>query len=212
MQLHEKSFLTLEETTNDTRSRWSAVRSALVADVLRSRRFGDARVLDNRVRVYGQIQGESMLPTVWPGDVVEIESCSPEDVQPGEIVLAQRDDRLVLHRLVTPCTPNGFLLRGDSVAGLDPFYPPEALLGRLVQSTRIRRKTSVSTLRRWSSQIWCSQIWGRQTWFSRAWFSVKWARAVGLLLCHCRVARRLALGLHCRMASASELLHLEARW
>ena len=41
-----------------------------------------------------------MLPALWPGDVVEIASCSLEDVRPGEIVLARREGRLFLHRLV----------------------------------------------------------------------------------------------------------------
>src|ERR1019366_10100376 len=93
-----------------------------VADVLR--RSGHLRL---------QVYGESMLPALWPGDVVEIASCSREDVRPGEIVLALREGRLVLHRLVAPCTPNGFLLRGDSVPGPDPLFPSEALLGRLVR-------------------------------------------------------------------------------
>ena len=78
-----------------------------------------------------------MLPALWPGDVVEIASCSLEDLRLGEIVLAQREGRLFLHRLVgrftDPGTLNGFLLRGDSMPGLDPQFPIEALLGRLVQ-------------------------------------------------------------------------------
>src|SRR6202163_1814360 len=98
------------------RSSWSAERSALVADALR--RFGQSV----RLRVHG----ESMLPALWPGDVVEIAGCSLEDVRPGEIVLARRDGRLFLHRLVGrfdgPSTPNGFLLRGDSMPAPDPQF------------------------------------------------------------------------------------------
>jgi hypothetical protein len=152
----------LVNATSATRSSWSAVRSALVADVLRR---------SGRLRVRGQIHGESMLPTLWPGDVVAIESCSVEDVQPGEIVLAQRDDRLVLHRLVAPCTPDGFLLRGDSVPVLDPLFPPEALLGRLVRSS-----SSLGSTR----------------------FGMAWSRAWGMLFCHFSFARRVALKLHSR--------------
>ena len=112
----------LEDATSALRSSCSAAGSALVADVLR--RGGRLRL---------QVRGESMLPTLWPGDVVEIASCSLDDVRPGEIVLARRDGRLFLHRLAAPCTPNGFLLRGDSMPGPDPRFPPEALLGRLVR-------------------------------------------------------------------------------
>jgi len=90
----------LEITTSAARSSWSAVRSALVADVLRG--SGYLRL---------QVRGESMLPALWPGDVVEIASCSPEDVRPGEIVLALRDGRFFLHRLVTRSQPSGFVLR-----------------------------------------------------------------------------------------------------
>jgi hypothetical protein len=122
----------LQHTTRAADPGWSAVRSALVADVLRG---SDVFCRSSRPRVRGQIRGESMLPTLWPGDMVEIESCAPEDVRPGEIVLARRDDRLVLHRLVAPCTSEGFLLCGDSVPAPDPQYPPEALLGRLVRRT-----------------------------------------------------------------------------
>ena len=115
----EKNFLTLPDTM---RSSWSAEGSALVAESLRA--SGCSRL---------RVRGESMLPALWPGDVVEIASCSPEDVRPGEIVLALRDGRLFLHRLLAPCKPSGFLLRGDSMPGPDPRFPPGAMLGRLVR-------------------------------------------------------------------------------
>jgi hypothetical protein len=146
---------------------WNAERSALVAEVLRR---------SGHLRVRGEIRGESMLPTLWPGDVVEIESCSLENVRPGEIVLALRDDRLVLHRLVAPCTRIGFLLRGDSVPGPDPLFPPQALLGRLVSRANEGRTASTRALRQW--------------------FGATWARALGILFCHCGLARRLALKIH----------------
>lgn len=166
----EENFLTLEDTTT-TCSSWTVVRSALVADALRGR--GHLRL---------RVHGESMLPSLWPGDVVEIEGCSPEDVRPGEIVLALREDRLVLHRLVAPCTPNGFLLRGDSVPGSD-LFPPEALLGRLVSRTDERRAISASAL--------------------HPGFGAKWSRALGILLCYCGLARRLALKLHSRRKASA---------
>jgi hypothetical protein len=140
------------------------VRSALVADVLRG---------NDRLVVRGEVHGESMLPLLWPGDVVEIESCSLQDVRPGEILLAQRDDLLVLHRLVAAPSSIGFLLRGDSVAVSDPPFPPTALLGRLV------RKAG-----------------GRGALNPQPRFSAKCFRALGMLLRHCSVARRLTLKLH----------------
>ncbi len=148
----------IEDTISALRLNWSAERSALVAAVLH--RSGGLR---RRMRL--RVHGESMLPSLWPGDVVEIASCSLEDVRPGEILLAQRDRRLFLHRVVAT-RPDGFVLRGDSMPGPDPLFPVEALLGRLVDAADKRR--------------------------GRAALS----RALGLLLCHCGVARRFALRLH----------------
>ncbi len=184
MPVLAQNFVTLESDASAARSIWSAERSALAADVLR--RGGRLRL---------RVHGESMLPALWPGDVVEIASCSLEDVRPGEIVLARREGRLFLHRLVRRClaapgTLNGFLLRGDSMPGSDPQFPPEALLGRLVRRADKGRTVSAAAL--------------------RPWFGGKWSGAVGMLFCHCGVARRLALRLHHRWkASARELRNAE---
>jgi hypothetical protein len=171
-----KNFLMLVKATSATRLSWSAEHSALVAEVLRCGSSSSPRV---RLQVYG----ESMLPTLWPGDMVEIANCSPEDLQTGEIVLAIREGRFFLHRLVAPCSPNGFLLRGDSMPGPDPLFPPEALLGRLVRSS-----SSLGTTR----------------------FGVAWSRAWGMLFCHFSFARRVALRLHSRWKlSASKFRNSE---
>jgi len=170
-------------TTIMARSNGKAERSALVADALR---------LSGRLRL--QVHGESMLPALWPGDVVEIASCSLEDVRPGEIMLTRRDGRLFLHRLVSTCKPDGFLLRGDSLPGADPQFPAKALLGRLVSKVDERRGVSGFSVR----------------WFGVNWFGAKWSRALGMVLCHCGVARRLALKLHRRQkASPRNFRNLE---
>ena len=63
----------LEEIKSSARLRCSAEGSALVADVLRAGdRFVDGAPRFVRLKVYG----ESMLPSLWPGDVVEIASCT----------------------------------------------------------------------------------------------------------------------------------------
>ena len=160
-----KNFLMLVRATSATRLSWSTERAALVAEALRCRGGSSQRV---RLQVYG----ESMLPRLWPGDIVEIANCLPEDLRTGEIVLAMREDRFFLHRLVAPCTPNGFELRGDSMPGPDPIFPPEALLGRLVPSSGSLLTTT--------------------------WFGVAWSRAWGMLFCHFSFARRVALRLHGR--------------
>jgi hypothetical protein len=172
-----------------------------------------------------------MLPALWPGDVVEIEGCSLEDIRPGDVVLARRDGRLFLHRLVRRRfagfgTPNGFLLRGDSMPRSDPQFPPEALLGRLVGRVQCPAPKGASdfeevavSLKRYPDT---NRHCGTNRSFSAAciaavrldlgakWLGVKWCRAVGMLFCHCGVARRLALKLHSRgKASAHEFQNAE---
>ena len=75
MQFCAQDFVTLYKSP-DGPAAWHAERSALAAASLCE---------SGRLRL--QLRGESMLPTLWPGDVVEIASCSVDDVHPGEIVL-----------------------------------------------------------------------------------------------------------------------------
>jgi hypothetical protein len=158
---------------------WSAVRATLVSDALRG----------TRLRVRAKVCGESMLPSLWPSDEVEIEGCSLKDVRPGEIVLVQRDERLVLHRLVS-ADNLGCLLQGDSVSLSDPPYPAAALLGRLVRRIDGGRRSLALGL--------------------RPGFGAKLFRALGVFLCHCGSARRLAMKLHCRQrASGTEFRTLD---
>ena len=42
-----------------------------------------------------------MLPTLWPGDLLTVQSLGAEEVEPGEIVLYMRSDRFFVHRIVS---------------------------------------------------------------------------------------------------------------
>ena len=139
----------------------SAARSSLAAEALR--RGGRLRL---------QVRGESMLPSVWPGDTVEIAGCPLEDVHPGEIVLALREDRFFLHRLLQRCGQDGFLLRGDAMPAPDPFFASTSFHGRLIRVVRAGRTIPLS---------------GRLR---------PWSRALGIVLCYCGIARRLVLKVH----------------
>jgi hypothetical protein len=145
----------------------STERCALAAEALRQ---------SGRLRM--RVHGESMLPVLWPGDEVEIASCSLRDVRRGEIVLAFRDGQFCLHRFVAPRATGRFILCGDSLPGPDPLFPADALLGRLVRVANGEgRFFAVAT---------------------RPGLGAKLSRAIGLLLCHFGIFRRLALRLHSR--------------
>ena len=66
------------------------VRCSLAAEALRSR-----GVLKLRAA------GVSMLPTLWPGDLLTVQCLREEEVEPGEIVLYMRSDRFFVHRIVS---------------------------------------------------------------------------------------------------------------
>lgn len=168
-------------TVNTSLDSLTAERSALAADVLRA---------GSRLRL--QVRGESMLPTLWPRDVVEIASCSIADARPGDIVLALRGGRFFLHRFLAHCHPGGFLLHGDSMPAPDPQFPDEALLGRL--AARAQRSAD----QRIADQRHPAQNCARQQFaaFHPVLPLRPWSWAVGRLFCYCGPARRLALKVH----------------
>lgn len=165
MQFLEEDFLTMDDAVGDTRAR-EVEGCALATESLQA---------SGRLRL--QVHGESMLPTLWPGDLVEIRSCSVDEVLPGEIVLALREGRFFLHRFVGRSQANGFLLRGDSMPRPDPRFSNQALLGRLVS---------------------CGEQGQRENQNYPVLAQRPWSRALGQLFCFCGPARRLALKLHSR--------------
>ena len=137
----------------------SQQRDALAVEALR--RTGRLRL---------QVHGESMLPALWPGDLVEIAACSLHDVERNEIVLAFREGRFFLHRFLAPQEQRGFLTRGDSMPGPDPVFPADALLGKLMHVVRDGQTVSAPLQ--------------------------PWSRVVGMIFCYCSSARHAALRFH----------------
>lgn len=135
----------------------------------------DALLRGSRVRV--QVRGESMLPTLWPGDTVEIAAGGPPRSKPGDIVLALHDHRLFLHRLLLVSEDGGMVTRGDSMPQSDP--PGQQCLGRVERAFRSGRPGLIP-LR----------------------LSL-WSRLAGRLLCRCDWIRRLALAIHQKRIAAT---------
>jgi hypothetical protein len=80
-----------------------------------------------------------MLPTMWPGDILTIQSAACEELIAGDIVLILRDNRFFAHRLVERRgVPNclSWITRGDAMPHNDPPAGGPELLGRV---TGIRR-------------------------------------------------------------------------
>ncbi len=80
-----------------------------------------------------QVMGWSMLPTIWPGDVLIVESAQAVSVSQGDIVLFGREQRFFVHRIVkkTAHEPSGLLTQGDAMDAPDPLVAEHELLGKV---------------------------------------------------------------------------------
>ena len=77
-----------------------------------------------------KVTGLSMLPAIWPGDVLTISRTSPKLLEPDQIVLYRRNGKLTAHRVVQVANDD-FLTRGDCVPSLDPPVPFTAIVGQV---------------------------------------------------------------------------------
>jgi signal peptidase I len=120
-----------------------AVKCELAGEVLRS--SGALRL---------QVAGWSMLPAVWPGDVLVIERATTGEVSRGDIVLFGRDRRLFAHRVVAENLENSAILtRGDAMPGPDPIVRENELLGRVSSIMRKGRSIAPSPTRHFSERM-----------------------------------------------------------
>jgi hypothetical protein len=95
-------------------------------------------VLRSHGRVRFAARGYSMLPSLWPGDVVTIEAQS-EPFQPGDLLLYVREERFFLHRAlrrVCGAAEACWLVRGDSMTRADAPVSRHEILGRVVEVDR----------------------------------------------------------------------------
>jgi signal peptidase len=108
------------------------VSRSLFLEVLRS--FGEAKLAVN---------GTSMLPSIWPGDILEVRRPrDPENpAEVSEVVLFEREGRFFAHRVVevekVRRADGGdryrtvLVTRGDRLRAPDPPVEAEELLGRV---------------------------------------------------------------------------------
>lgn len=109
-----------------------ATKRDLAAEVIR--RFGEMRL---------RVNGASMLPSVWSGDVLTIRRRSPAELLPGRIVLCYRNGAFVAHRLVGK-RGDDLITRGDSHAFADAPFSSDDVLGEVVSIRRGNRSVPLS--------------------------------------------------------------------
>lgn len=97
----------------------TALGCQLVSDVARS--FGEVRI---------KALGLSMIPVVWPGDILIVRYCDPTVLQPGEVIVYERESGLVAHRITAACD-NTFLTHGDALPDCDLPVRHADIVGRV---------------------------------------------------------------------------------
>jgi signal peptidase I len=115
---------------NDDASALELLKCQLVVDTLRT--FG-------RIRL--QVTGSSMLPAVWPGDILSVCHSGIDQVSPDDIVLSERQGRLCAHRVVNKIAGRDaahLITCGDQLSVDDPPVFAHELLGRVTSIQRNR--------------------------------------------------------------------------
>jgi hypothetical protein len=130
-------------TINDDAGALELLKCQLVVDTLRT--FG-------RIRL--QVSGSSMLPAVWPGDILSVCHSEIAHVNLNDIVLSERQGRLCAHRVVDKIggTDSACLItRGDQLSVNDPPVFAHELLGRvtLIQRNRSHMDPRAGLSRGW---------------------------------------------------------------
>jgi len=94
-----------------------------------------------------RVTGFSMLPAIWPGDVLTLRRHSGDLVRAGQIVVTLGDGRLTAHRVIF--APGGagerVITRGDSVPSADPAVAAGEILGEVVGICRRGRAVRVES-------------------------------------------------------------------
>ena len=129
---------------------------AVALDVLK--KFGRLRL---------RAWGESMLPSVWPGDVLTVKRRRPEQLERGNIVLYRRGERLFIHRVTGIQEAGGerwVVTQGDATPHSDPPVAASEVLGCV---TNIARGARGVRRTRWGRAPRLASFLFRRSWSSR---------------------------------------------
>jgi signal peptidase I len=88
-------------------------------------------VLGEHGRARLRVTGSSMLPTLWPGDVVALERADLHQLCVGDVILFQKQERLFLHRIIAiDHSTYRITTRGDAMPQADPVVPSAQILAK----------------------------------------------------------------------------------
>jgi len=111
-----------------------------------------------------KVTGLSMLPAIWPGDVLTVRSQSPDLLEPGQIILYHRNGKLTAHRIVR-VSGEELITQGDCVPSFDQPVQFSEIVGQVAGISRSGRmvKLQQSLGQRAAAWVlrrseWCTRI------------------------------------------------------
>jgi signal peptidase I len=102
-----------------------------------------AELLQRGERLSLRVNGSSMLPSLFPGDLLTFRRCAPEEIVVGDIVLFMREGRCFVHRVAERMAGNNsarLRTRGDALPSCDAPLVETEVLGRLATVERKGRR------------------------------------------------------------------------
>jgi signal peptidase len=85
--------------------------------------------------VHLRVAGSSMIPILWPGDLVFVRPCDFSQLEPGMVIVFRQNERLVIHRIIR-WEHGAVVTRGDARARLDGPVDREDVIGRVDEVLR----------------------------------------------------------------------------
>jgi hypothetical protein len=122
-----------------------SVQLDLAGEVLR--KFGEIRFV---------ARGCSMIPSIYPGDLLTVHSHHIADARHGQIVLCLREGRFWAHRVIRKWQEGNrflFTTRGDAHAHEDPSLDEHQLLGRVVSIVRYGKSLDITQIENFWTRV-----------------------------------------------------------
>jgi len=101
----------------------------------------EALALAGTIRL--RVTGASMLPTIWPGDVLTVRRLESEELQEGDVAVLRREGRLITHRIIHQ-EKEFVMARGDAKLKADAPFRREEVFGSVVAVHRGRKEVTVA--------------------------------------------------------------------
>jgi Peptidase S24-like len=89
--------------------------------------------LRTRAQIKLRAQGTSMIPAIWPGDILTVASAQSRFPEVGEVALIKVGKSVRAHRVVRAEHDGGLLTRGDALLHYDPYAARDNVLGTVIE-------------------------------------------------------------------------------